>query len=119
HRVYDNTGPTPILDNAFADNQAASVVLGQFGFFDSGSAVTATGMNNPTSVAVDAFGNLWVADSGNNRVLEFARDSGFATGHEAVLVLAQAVFTTNAAATTSTGMANPSAASSDPKGLLY
>ncbi|HET8549998.1 MAG TPA: hypothetical protein VFL57_18435 [Bryobacteraceae bacterium] len=33
----------------------------------------ATGLNSPSSVAVDAAGNLWVHDTGNNRVLRFPK----------------------------------------------
>jgi serine/threonine protein kinase, bacterial len=28
-----------------------------------------TGLNNPTAVALDSVGNLYITDSGNNRVL--------------------------------------------------
>ena len=31
-----------------------------------------TGLTNPIGVAVDAAGNLYVSDSGNNRVLKLA-----------------------------------------------
>jgi DNA-binding beta-propeller fold protein YncE len=32
-----------------------------------------TGLNNPTGVALDGQGNLYVVDSGNNRVLKLAK----------------------------------------------
>ncbi len=45
----------------------------------------------PASVTVDSQGNVWVADTWNNRVLEFDRpfDSGEASGFQARLVLGQ------------------------------
>src|ERR1700682_4879636 len=39
------------------------------------SGVSASSMNSPRGVAFDSAGNLWVADSGNNRVLRFAAAS--------------------------------------------
>ncbi len=45
----------------------------------------------PTATAFDAGGNLWVADSGNNRVLEY--EPPFSNGMNASLVLGQPDFT--------------------------
>ncbi|ETW93731.1 MAG: hypothetical protein ETSY1_37930 [Candidatus Entotheonella factor] len=50
---------------------AAIGVLGQSDFNSSGSDDSATGMSVPAGVAFDQSGNLYVADSGNNRVLRF------------------------------------------------
>lgn len=51
----------------------ASAVYGQPGFTTfTAAATSASSMKSPRSVAVDSQGNLWVADSGNNRVLRFS-----------------------------------------------
>ena len=55
----------------FTNGEAASVVLGQADFTHSAPAATATGMSEVDGLATDGSGNVWVADSGNNRVLEF------------------------------------------------
>ncbi len=55
---------------------AADAVYGQPGFTTfSAGAVSASSMKQPRAVALDSQGNLWVADSGNNRVLHFAAAS--------------------------------------------
>jgi sugar lactone lactonase YvrE len=57
----------------FSNNMNASGVFGQPGFVTGGPATTATGMSIPVAAAIDPkSGNLYVADSANNRVLEFA-----------------------------------------------
>ena len=55
---------------------SADAVYGQPGFttFTAGAA-SANSMKQPRSVAFDSQGNLWVADSGNNRVLHFSAAS--------------------------------------------
>ena len=77
----------------------ADIVIGQVDLFSSlqnspfGDPVqlTNTGMIQPTGVAVDANGDLYVADSGNARVLRFQSpfNSGVAAGEQANLVLGQ------------------------------
>ena len=62
----------------FANGQKADVVIGQKDFFSTfaqgpatnRSAVT-TGLSSPSGIAVDATGNIYVVDSGNNRVMRF------------------------------------------------
>ncbi len=55
----------------------ADLVIGQRDFFSTfalgpGTSLS-TGLNSPTGLAVDANGNLWVADSGNNRLLRYRK----------------------------------------------
>lgn len=62
---------------SFANGAAADLVIGQLDFFSNRVNLTngpaaANTLSSPTGVAVDSKGNLYVADSGNNRVLEYA-----------------------------------------------
>ncbi|HVY93051.1 MAG TPA: hypothetical protein VHA14_09895, partial [Bryobacteraceae bacterium] len=54
----------------------ADIIIGQVDRFSNQAQNPAnggrqTGLNNPTGVAVDANGNLYVADTGNNRILRY------------------------------------------------
>ena len=46
------------------------------GFSGDGGAATAASFNNPTGVAVDAAGDLFIADGGNNRIREVVNSTG-------------------------------------------
>ncbi|MEO7145925.1 MAG: hypothetical protein ABI165_20725 [Bryobacteraceae bacterium] len=82
----------------------ADIVIGQQDLFralvDSPAGdplqLTDSGFNHPSGVAVDGSGNLYVADSGNARVLRFPApfNSGQNAGEHATLVLGQADFFT-------------------------
>jgi hypothetical protein len=87
---------------------AADVVLGQVNFTSNSAATTAAGLSAPRGVYWHG-SNLWVADKGNNRVVRYTNPT--TSGQSASLVLGQANFTSSGAATTSTGM-------SDPTGVL-
>jgi uncharacterized protein (TIGR03437 family) len=64
------------------------IVLGQFNFTTATSAaVSATSLNAPGGLAFGPNGDLFVADSGNNRVLEFP--AGVGTGAAALRVYGQ------------------------------
>src|SRR5271163_2397373 len=55
--------------SAFANGQAATLEIGQPDFLSavcSNGGVNAQSLCNPTSVAVDSAGNLYIADTGNN-----------------------------------------------------
>ncbi len=62
---------------AFSTGAAASLVLGQSDFISTNAGGPSTGradaFNHPTGLAVDASGNLYVADTANHRILRFAK----------------------------------------------
>ncbi|MBI4907001.1 MAG: hypothetical protein HY820_25470 [Acidobacteria bacterium] len=61
----------------FANGDPADIVVGQRDFYTTLPAGPGTtlqaGLRWPTSIAVDGEGNLYVADSGNNRILRYAK----------------------------------------------
>ena len=54
-----------------ANNTTANTVFGQSSFTNNGAGGGTTGLTEPRQVAVDPSGNLYVADWGNSRVLEY------------------------------------------------
>ncbi|MCZ2154655.1 MAG: hypothetical protein LC114_12270 [Bryobacterales bacterium] len=62
---------------AFENGAAASLVLGQSDFISTNAGGPSVGRADaftyPTGLAVDSSGNLYVADTGNHRVLRFAK----------------------------------------------
>ncbi|MDE3198522.1 MAG: hypothetical protein KGN84_19395, partial [Acidobacteriota bacterium] len=72
NRVLGFQYTTQIVPGAVAD-----IVLGQLDRFSNlpqgPSAGRSTGLNQPTDVAVDASGNVYVADTNNNRILRFPK----------------------------------------------
>jgi sugar lactone lactonase YvrE len=101
----------------FLAGMKASVVIGQLNFISRTAAVTASGLSGPLGVALDAGGNLFVADARNNRVLEFKPP--FVNGKAAAVVIGQSAFTTNTGATTATGLVFPAGIGLDGSGNLY
>lgn len=107
HLYIADTGNNRVL--AFWDarqfdfGMTADLVIGQVGLTRSlvnsphndPSRPTRTGLFQPSSVAVDAEGNLWVADTGNGRLLRFPRPFDQWVNHpEADVVLGQPDFET-------------------------
>lgn len=86
--------------SAFSNGAPADLVIGQRDFFTTtaqgpGTALT-TGLFAPMALAVDAQGNLYVADAGNNRILRYPRP--FAQSEELRFpdkVIGQATFNDN------------------------
>lgn len=101
------------------DLPSADFVFGQPNFTTITSGVTAAKMSGPTGVCVDSADNLWVADSGNNRVLKFATVTNKSSGANADSVLGQANFTTATAGTGNTGLQNPVSVAISSSGTLY
>ena len=109
-------------DNAAskANGAAADGVLGQPGFTSKGAATSQNGMSYPHTLAVDAGGRLWVADSENSRVLRFDNAASKANGAVANGVLGQPDFTSNVPITTQNGMYAPTSVAIDnATGRLY
>jgi uncharacterized protein (TIGR03437 family) len=72
---------------------APDAVIGQVDFTSSASAaVSGASLNSPGGLAIGPTGDLFVADSGNNRVLEYAAGAG--NGSSAIRVYGQPSMTT-------------------------
>src|SRR5208283_968294 len=110
----------------FATGQAASVELGQA----AGATAFTTSLANqnlafptaqtlytPLGVAADSSGNVWVADSGNNRVLEFT--PAFSNGEAASLVMGQPSFLTNLPSTSASSANVPRDVNFDATGNMW
>jgi hypothetical protein len=105
HELQRLTSSTqPILPEvwAFTNGQNAALVLGQSTFTAGTGSTTENGMNAPAQTSFDSSGNLWVADAGNHRVLEFTctATSSCTNGNNAALVLGQPNFTSGTAGVT-------------------
>ncbi len=97
------------FDNAHAissNEPNANGVLG-FSTFSVRSSDMRAKLFRPARLAIDELGNLWVADSRHNRVLRFNHAATKSNGANADLVLGQSDFTTITAATTQSGLNEP------------
>ncbi len=106
----------------------ADLVIGQQNLFSTNAnnqtndpaAPTAQGLNRPTALALDADGNLFVADSGNSRVLRFPQP--FAqparTSQPADLVIGQANFSSTIVSASSRTMQSPTGVAVTSDGSL-
>ena len=108
------------FDAPFTNGKAASVVLGQVDFVSRAAPTppTASSLNLPSSVAVDSAGNVWIADTGNHRVLKYT--APVSNGQAASTVIGQTLFTaTNVTAPTASSLQAPMGVSVDPGGQLW
>ncbi len=88
-------------------NAGAEAVIGQTNFSSSTNATSQTGLDMPNGITVDRFGRLWVADTGNNRVLMWEAASSRSTGAAADAVFGQSTFIGNVATTAINRMNGP------------
>jgi sugar lactone lactonase YvrE len=106
-----------IYDTPFSTGESASVVLGQGEFTTAGAALTAATFDEPANVAEDSAGNIYVADTLNNRVLQFKPP--FANGMSASLVIGQPDFVTGTPNTTQNGLGALAPLNGGPVGLAF
>lgn len=81
-----------------AGETTATKVLGQPDFNQSAAnngGISASSLNQPRGVAVDSLGNVYVSDTGNNRVLKYG--SPLTNGMSAIQVIGQANYTSDLA----------------------
>ncbi len=105
----------------------ADLVIGQPDFYratpnypsSNVNQMSASSLFGPTAVAVDSEGNLWVADTGNGRVLRFPRPfDGRGPLQSADLVIGQADFTYKNTDATSRNLSSPVGLVFTPDGHL-
>jgi hypothetical protein len=108
----------------FTNGQAADLVLGQPDFNatspNNGIGVSAHSLRFPESLAVDAAGNLYVADWGNSRVLEF--NAPLTSGMDAARVFGQPDFSSfdfNHGGVSASSLYGPTGVALDEAGNLY
>ena len=101
------------------NGSAADLVIGQPDFYSTKvNAVSASSLNGPVGVTVDSAGNLYVADTGNLRVLEY--DSPFTNGKTADRVFGQPDFLKHTTCLTgSSALCSPQEVALDLGGRLY
>jgi DNA-binding beta-propeller fold protein YncE len=94
-------------------------VLGQPDFEGFSPSLGAQGMSIPAALELDADGRLWVADTGNNRVLRFDNAVSKPNGAPAEGVLGQPTFTDRAELTSAERMKAPRGLAIDSSGRLW
>jgi hypothetical protein len=133
NRLLEYTTPFMACNNTFpCVGGPASVVVGQGSSFTSSTrnngGVSAASLNSPAAVSVDASGHVYVADSGNNRVLEY--NAPLTIGAAAATVFGQGGSFTSTACNFETGgtfsspptaidLCDPSGVALDGTGNLY
>jgi len=121
--IVSDTGNCRLLvfHPPFTTGEAASAVLGKPDFTTACGSLTpsATNLGGTGGVAIDDSGNLWVADSANNRALHFK--APFKTGKAADIVLGQPDFVSNACPATPTAgsLCYPVGVASDSDNILW
>jgi sugar lactone lactonase YvrE len=102
----------------FTNGMNASVVIGQPNFTSNTRSQGPDGFALPRGLAFDKFGNLWVADDYNSRVLEFTPP--FTVGMSASLILGKTPgFGTGTCSSPNRGLCSPTAISFDSAGNLW
>jgi sugar lactone lactonase YvrE len=100
---------------AFSNGQTESIVIGQSNLSSSVSGAGPSGLLSPEGIAFDSSGNLWVADAGNGRVLEFK--APLSTDEKASIVLGEPNFNTTTECFAESVI--PASCLSTPTGLAF
>jgi uncharacterized protein (TIGR03437 family) len=112
--------PAPFANPGRAEPDA---VYGQSSFTVNIAGVSKNTLNRPRAVTFDASGNLWVADSGNNRVVRYSSAVLENPSPEIDTVVGQKDFGSNTAnaggSVSATGLDTPAGLAFDPQNNLY
>ena len=101
----------------FSDGEKASMVIGEPDYTSIAGNDTRSALTLPEGIAFDPSGDLWVADSGNSRVLEFA--APFSPGMDASDLIGQDSYFSGGPNATQTGLGYPQGIAFDPSGNLW
>ncbi len=99
-----------------SSGQVYTYAGGSYGFSGDGGAATSATLHTPQGLALDAAGNLYIADSGNNRVRKVTASTGVITtvaGNGAAITFG------DGGPATAASVHNPSAVAVDAAGNLY
>ena len=110
----------PVESFAFVTGQNATLVIGHDDFNTGGTIhdnATSTSLYSPDGIEFDKNGNLWVVDTGFNRILEFIPP--FTTGEKASLVLGHDNFGSTDPALSLTGLDQPYGITFDKYGNMW
>jgi len=105
------------IGHAFSIGQNAILVIGQSSFTSTGENTTANTLSIPSGIIFDSFGDLWVVDPLNNRVLEYK--APFTTGESASLVIGEPDFNTGSGGATADTLGIPQNINFDSHGNLW
>lgn len=114
-----DTGFNRILmfSSPFTNDKSAELVIGQDNFTSTGAALSPTGLDQPYGMAFDNDGNMWVADTNNNRIVEYKEP--FVTGEAASIVIGSPSFDKGMYPTTASSLAAPYGLAFDKAGNLW
>jgi len=106
--ISDYTNNRVLVWNSFptVNGQNADVVMGQINFTNNGSSASSTTLHSPVQVSVDPGGGVYIADSGNHRVLYYSAIP-ISSGSAASWVLGQGSMATATPNTSQSGLAGP------------
>ena len=88
---------------------------GAIGFSGDGGPARLAELSNPTGLATDSSGNVYIADSGNNRIRKVAPDGTIST----IAGSSKTTYSASVGPATSAGLNNPVAIAFDNRGNLY
>jgi streptogramin lyase len=98
----------------------ADLVLGQYDYTHNTTGITGSTFNGVYGIAIDTTtGRVYTSEGNNNRILWWNNIESLTNGSAADGVLGQTLFTTNASATTQTGLNYPQGICVDGSGNLY
>ncbi|MDE1830526.1 MAG: NHL repeat-containing protein, partial [Thaumarchaeota archaeon] len=125
--AFDKSGDLWIADTGFnrmlmfpspfTNDEGATLVIGQENFTSSGPALSSTGLDQPYGMAFDDNGNMWVADTNNNRIVEYK--APFTAGEQASIVIGSPSFDKGTSPTTASSLAAPYGLAIDKSGDLW